>query len=156
MDMPSTDWATDESLVASLPGAGALIDWFGFRPHFHDATLEGLELSDGNATLSIRTFRMTSEIDAEGFYVLDRHALVRLRLLGVTGLKLEGDAGSIISELMIRRLPATPDRSNWRFCTGPTEGDIEVAFETAVGLYGVIYAKELAFELSPSPAPTTT
>ncbi len=156
MDMPSTDWATDESLVASLPGARVLIDWFGFCPHFHDATLERFELSDGNATLSIRTFRMTSATDKEGFYVLDRHALVTLRLAGVTGLKLEGEAGSIISELMIRRVPVTPDRSHWQSCTGPTEGDIEVAFETAVGLYGVIYAKELAFELSPVPSTRTT
>ena len=149
MEMPSSDWATDESLFASLPGGQAVIDWFGFCPDFHDGTLERLELSAGNAVLTVRTYRMTSKIDAEGFYVPDRRASVTLRMRSVTGVKLEGDAGSIISELVIRRLETDGTASDWETCAGPLSGDIEIAFDTAVGLYGSIYAKELAFELLP-------
>ncbi len=147
--MSSSDWATDESLFASLPGGQTVIDWFGFCPVFHDGTLERLELSEGNGILTIRTYRMTSKIDAEGFYVLDRHASVTLRMRGVTGVKLEGDAGSIISELIIRRLETDGAASDWQTCAGPVSGDIEIAFDTAVGLYGSIFTKELAFELQP-------
>jgi hypothetical protein len=68
---------------------------------------------------------------------------------GVSGVKLEGDAGSIISELMLRRVETDPTPSDWQTCTGPARGHIEIAFDTAVGLYGWVYAKELAFELQP-------
>lgn len=151
MEMPSSDWATDEVLFASLPGGQEVIDWFGFCPSFHDGTLERLELVGGNANLTVRTYRMGSKTDAEGFYVADRKAAVTLVMRGVTGLKLEGDAGSIISELIIRRLDTEQPRSDWETCGGPTVGEIEVAFDTAVGLYGTIYTKELSFELRPLP-----
>jgi len=49
---------------------------------------------------------MTSEVDKDGYFVLDRHALVTLRMTGVTGLRMEGGAGSVISELIVRRLDA--------------------------------------------------
>ena len=149
MEMPSSDWTTDQALFASLPGGQAVIDWFGFCPDFHDGTLERLELSAGNAALVVRTYRMTSKVDAEGFHVPDRHASVTLRMRGVTGVKLEGDANSILGELLILRLPSTPERSAWETCHGPVSGDIEIAFDTAVGLYGTIYAKDLAFEIMP-------
>lgn len=149
MDMPPLEWATDEELFASLPGGQAVIDWFGFCPDFHDGTLEKLELCDDNALLGVRAFRMTNQINDEGFYIHDRHAVVTFRLLGVTGLKLEGDASSVILQLSIRRLSATPNQSEWQTCRGPVAGDIEIAFDTSIGLYGSIYAKELVFEIRP-------
>jgi hypothetical protein len=103
MTQLSTYWATDKDLFASLPGGRTLIEWFGFCPTFHDATLERVELTSGKVSLVIRAFRMTTEIDAEGHYVLDRHVFVTLQMRGVTGLKLSGDAGSIVSELTIRQ-----------------------------------------------------
>jgi hypothetical protein len=151
MDIESQTWATDEALFASLQGGQAVIDWFGFCPNFHDGTLERLQLSNKTALLIVRSYRMTSKVSSEGFYVPDKHAAVTLLMRGVTGVRLDGDAGSIISELMIRRLPLTPDRSEWQSCGGPEAGDIEIAFDTAIGLYGAIYAKELEFELRPLP-----
>ena len=62
----SADQATDENLFASLPGGKAVIDWFGFCPSFHDATLERVEFSRGKAVIVLKTFRMTSETDANG------------------------------------------------------------------------------------------
>ena len=153
MEMPSSDFSTDEELFASLPGGQAIIDWFGFCPSFHDGRLERLELLGGDAILTVRTFRMGEKKDADGFYVLDRLASVTLRFHSVTGVKLEGDAGSIISQLSIRRVTTAAARSDWDTCIGPAPGDIEVAFDTAVGLYGSIYAKQLAFELCPLAEP---
>jgi hypothetical protein len=149
MDSSSTHRGTDKDLFAALPGGKALIEWFGFCPSFHDATLDRVELARGDAILEIKAFRATSEIDARGYYVLDRHALVMFRMRGVTGLKLDGDAGSIISEVTIRRLLETPVPTEWHTCHGPIKGDIEIAFATSIGLYGFIYAKELEFELQP-------
>jgi hypothetical protein len=147
--MPLSPWTTDENLFASLPGGQTVIDWFGFCPDFHDGTLERLELSAGNAVLTVRAFRMTTKTDTSGFYVRDRHAFVTLRMRGVTGVRLEGDAESIISELLIRRLQTDASRTDWQYCAGPVAGNIEVMFDTSIGLYGSIFAKELAFELQP-------
>lgn len=149
MSMPPSPLATDENLFASLPGGQAVIDWFGFCPVFHDGTLERLELSGGNAVLSIHTCRMPNRIEVNSFYITDRHASVTLHMRGVTGVKLEGNAGSIISELLIRRLQTNASGADWQSCAGPVAGNIEVMFDTAVGLYGSIFAKELAFELQP-------
>lgn len=146
---PQYPWLTDESLFASLPGGQTVIDWFGFCPDFHDGSLQELRLTEGDAVLSVRSFRMTSKIDADGFFVLDRHACVTLRMRGVTGVKLDGDAGSIISELVVRRLQKDAAKSEWSSCAGPVAGDIEIAFGTSIGLCGSIFAKELAFEIQP-------
>lgn len=143
---------TDVELIASMPGGRALIDWFGGGPSFHDGVLERLEIAAGGATLTISTFKMTDRVDASGHFILDRHAVVTLTLTGVTGLRLEGDAGSIISELTVRRTETDPPRDEWPSCAGPAAGDIEVAFDTSVGLFGTFFAKGLAFSLEPRPA----
>ena len=140
---------TGAELLGSLAGGREVLDWFGTCPSFHDCVLERLEIVQGDAVLAIRTFRMTEELDADGYYVLDRHALVLMHLTRVTGVRLEGDAGSIIGELTIRRVKSDPEPSEWTSCAGPTAGDIEVAFDTSVGLYGALFAKELALELRP-------
>lgn len=142
---------TDAELIASLPGGRGVLDWFGACPTFHDGILERLEVAAGNAALAIRAFRMTDQLDARGYFILDRHAVVTLHLTKVTGLRLEGDAGSIISELTIRRIETDPSRGAWHSCAGPTAGDIEVAFDTSVGLFGTLFAKALAFEIEPVP-----
>ena len=72
-------WTTDEELFLACQGGRAVADWFGFVPSFHDATLDRIELAGGNALLAFRTFRMTDEVDAEGFFLLDRHAVVTVR-----------------------------------------------------------------------------
>ena len=152
---PDLDFATDKELFASLPGGQAVIDWFGSCPGFHDAVLEKLELSGGDASLFVQAHWMTKDIDERGFYVLDRKALICLHLRKVTGVRLEGDASSIISGLYIRRLSADAAATDWPSCGGPRAGDIEVTFDTAVGLYGSLYAKELTFALEPSPILTS-
>jgi hypothetical protein len=78
---------------------------------------------------------------------------VVIHMRRVTGLSLTGNAVSIISELTVSRLPATPDLSDWPTCEGPTAGDVEVAFGTSIGLAGSFYAEEVEFELMPAGGP---
>ena len=146
-------YPTDKALFAALPGGQAVIDWFGFCPSFHDATLDSAAIAGGNASLTLKAFRMTDRIDEKGYFILDRHAQVVIHMRRVTGLSLTGDTVSIISELTVRRLPATPDRSEWPTCEGPAAGDIEVAFGTSIGLTGSFYAKDVEFELFPAEGP---
>ena len=142
------DWHTDADLFASLPGGDKLIDWFGFVPDFHDATLEKLDISGGSVTLVLAVFRMTREVDAAGYFVLDRHALVTITLSGVSGIVLNGDASSIIFELRIRRISSALE--GWPTCGGPEEGDFEIDFSSSYGLYGRLFSRSLAFEVTPA------
>ncbi|MCQ1780408.1 hypothetical protein NOJ05_24610 [Neorhizobium galegae] len=149
--MSSSNWDNDQNLFASLTGGQAIIDWFGSCPRFHDASLERLEIANGNVHLAIRAFRMTDELDQQRRFICDRHALVVLQMSGVSGIRLHGSAVSIISDLKIRRLTADEAASNWETGAAPVKGEIEVTFDTSIGLYGSIYSKELAFQLQPMP-----
>jgi len=111
--------------------------------------LERLELGHNDAVLTIRTSRMTDRIGPDGRNIHDHHALVTIRLTGVTGLKLEGEAGSVIFELTINRVKADAPPDEWTTCAGPRAGDLEVCIDTSVGLFGSLFTKQLALELTP-------
>ena len=147
LNADGTHWSTDPDLFAGLPGGQAVIDWFGFVPTFHDAELDRLEITSGAASLALRAFRMTDAADENGFFVLDRHALVTLHLSNVTGAHLCGNATSILAELGIRRVGVAP--AGFSTCGGPTTEDIEVSFDTSYGLEGSIYAREVSFSVEP-------
>jgi hypothetical protein len=85
--------------VPSIAGAEQLVAVFGYWPSFHDAEVLWLWLDrrahgDGcyGPTLEalVRAFEMTSEVGADGYYVLRHHVLVHLRFLDVVELRLDG------------------------------------------------------------------
>lgn len=81
--MPST------SVLNDIPGGKSLLAWFGRVPRFHDAKL--LEISfSGNRVglLRIHAWNMTDEVDANGYFVLDKHAIITLALEGVSAINL--------------------------------------------------------------------
>lgn len=76
---------TPPSTLRDVPGSEALVAWFGRVPRFHDAEL--LELTfhpNGVGRFRIHAWNMTDEVDAKGYYVLDKHAVVTLALVGVS------------------------------------------------------------------------
>jgi hypothetical protein len=84
--------------VDRIDGAEQLIAVFGYWPSFHDAEVLWMRLdrsapSDGyyGPTLDalVHAFEMTSEVGADGYYVLRHHVLVHLRFLDVVELQLE-------------------------------------------------------------------
>lgn len=77
------------SVLQGLPGAQALADWFGRVPDFHDAELLDIEFSGkGCGRIGIHAWNMTSEVDARGYFVVDRHAMVTLLLEGISAIDL--------------------------------------------------------------------
>jgi hypothetical protein len=140
-------WKTDDRLFLTINGAKMLADWFGDIPSFHDASMTKLEIANGNAELALQTFRMTDEVDANGYFILDRHALVTVHFHGVTGVSLSGDATSTIQELGIRRVRV--DQAEWDTVPGPITGNFEVRWESSFGLEGAIFAQDVRFSLVP-------
>lgn len=149
-DTYGNHWTTDHDLFRELPGGAQVIEWFGFIPSFHDASLDKIEIANGTVTMRLKAFRMTSEVDDRGYFVLDRHALVTLYFSRVSGISLAGDAQSSIAELGIRRITTVP--AVWETCCGPRAGNIEVSFDTNIGLEGSIFAHDLTMALDPVQA----
>lgn len=148
--MPNSDntyWTTDEAFFLALEGGKEVADWFGFVPSFHDATIEKLELSGNNGKLSLKAFRMTDVIDAAGYFILDRHAVVDVLFQDITGVVLKGDAAAVIQEFGLRKLE-NPN-GIWETTAGPVTGDIEARWECSVGLEGALYARSVRFALNP-------
>jgi Immunity protein 50 len=82
-----------------IAGADQLVAVFGYWPSFHDAEVLWLRVDrhfygDGcyGPTLEtlVHAFEMTSEVAADGYYVLRHHVLVHLRFVEVVELRLDG------------------------------------------------------------------
>jgi hypothetical protein len=137
-------WTTDRALLESLPGGAELIAWFGGVPTFHDALLERLDLDGRSATIGLKVFRMTDRVDGHGYFLLDRHASVTIRLIDIGFLRLEGDSGTIVSSLGIRR--SAEGAAGKPGCAG----GLELRIERSVGLEGSIHARRVELSLVPA------
>src|SRR6266567_3356891 len=91
----------------AIPGAEELVRWFGFWPSFHDAEVLEVRLDRlSRFSIRIHTWRMTKEVDAQGYFVLDHHVVVTFWLEGLTGLSLEGfNAQNVIAGLDVEPTP---------------------------------------------------
>jgi hypothetical protein len=70
------------TVPARIIGADRLVERFGHWPSFHDAevlrtTLGSHGVSGPVAELLVHTWTMTDAVDANGYYVLEKHTLVR-------------------------------------------------------------------------------
>ena len=71
------------SETSEIPGADQLIAWFGHWPTFHDAEVLSITLDRSRGSqVVLHAFERTSELDARGYYVLAKHAVVTFSLEG--------------------------------------------------------------------------
>ncbi|MDE1993821.1 MAG: hypothetical protein KGI75_15060 [Rhizobiaceae bacterium] len=70
---------TVKSVLHEIPGGDAVVGWFGRTPRFHDAKLLEINfLNRATGLLRIHAWNMTSEVDADGYFILEKHAVVSL------------------------------------------------------------------------------
>jgi hypothetical protein len=99
--------------IEFVENASALTSVFGEWPSFHDAEVVSMYLdragTDGAALEArIRVFRMTSDVDARGFYVLTHHTLVTLRFTDISLVQLRWfNTQNALSDLLLK--PAPPE-----------------------------------------------
>src|SRR6185437_10337977 len=78
-----------KATIGDLEGGAALCAWFEGIPSFHDATLRELELRQGApGHLVAHTFRMESEVDAQGYFLLTKHVDVTLTIFELVEVEL--------------------------------------------------------------------
>lgn len=142
------NWTSDWTLLAQLEDAAELTAWFGFLPDFHDATIRSMSFKESSGTLVLSAFRITSELDERGFFVLDRHARILLRFEGVSGVALDCNPLTTVLEVGLRRLTSEhlPILN-----TSASAGDYELGFDDVFGGSGAIYAKSVSISVQPEP-----
>ena len=130
-------------IYADVPGGEELLAWFGKVPTFHDAEIISLSLTrTGTSELKIHGWIMTDAIDPNGYFVLDKHAVVTFCLDGVVDLQLDGFSGqNVIAGLILQR---ATDRGRSAYYREP-EGaqDIEIELLPCYGLDGFIRAQKV-------------
>jgi hypothetical protein len=126
---------TEDSILHDIPGGKALFEWFERVPNFHDASLVEISLaSNGTSRMRLHAWRMTEQVDVQGYFVLDRHVVVTLTLDEVTDISLsQFNLPGIVSYLHITRA-----------------GDgFELTWDGSYGVEGTIRANRLEIDLQP-------
>lgn len=120
----------------------SLLEWFGHVPRFHDALL--LEISfreSGVGHLRIHTWNTTDDVDAEGYFVLDKHAIVTLTLEGISAIQCADFdmVPGIIFDFEITKV----------------EDHFRVEWDASYGVTGIVVAKLARIDIAPGkPAAT--
>ena len=72
-----------------IPGAAAVSTWFGEWPSFHDAEILHLHLNRaGTSQLSVHAWKVSPEVDAQGQFHREKHAVVTFELKDISDLEL--------------------------------------------------------------------
>lgn len=137
------------SIYSEVSGGKALLEWFGEEPSFHDAEILCVVLNrSGTSMLQVHGWRMTSEITPDGYFVLDRHAVVTFHLTGITDLVLDGfSAQNVVSGVVLRRA-AERGRSAYLPASASSD-DFEIELMPCYGLDGFIRAREVSISFTP-------
>lgn len=119
-------------------------------PSFHDAEILSLELRrKGPSVLRLHGWINTGAVGGDGYYMLDRHAIVRFVFDGIMDLQLEGfSRQNVIGGLILRRALDRPERRH-HLALDPTPQDIEIELEPCYGLDGLIRARAVTITFEP-------
>jgi hypothetical protein len=143
------------TIYGDVPGGADLVSWFGEVPTFHDAEILSLDLRrDAQSTLRLHGWINTGSVGQDGYYVLDRHAIVTFTLTDVMDLQLDGfSIQNVIFGLVLRRAPNRPERRGY-LALDPLPQDIELELEPCYGLSGLIRARSVSITFEPGkPSP---
>lgn len=133
-----------------VPGGADLVRWFGQEPTFHDAEILSLLLCrKGQSVLRLHGWINTGAVGQDGYFVLDRHAIVTFTLSGVMDLQLVGfSIQNVIGGLVLRRAPDRPERRGY-LALDPLPQDTEIELEPCYGLSGLIRSRAVSIAFEP-------
>jgi hypothetical protein len=126
----------------NVPGAADVITWFGHWPTFHDAEVLSISLDrSGECRVAIHAFETTAKVDADGAYLIEKHAVVTFRMegfpkdpYGITTIRLESfNEQNVLSSATLNKRP----------------GGYELALEGCYGVNGLIIAERISIQLTP-------
>jgi hypothetical protein len=125
-----------------MPGADAVVTWFGYWPTFHDAEVTSIVLDrSGPSRVVVHAFEMTPEVDTQGRYVLSKHAIVTFFMEKFTQVSMVDSNPRIenfnhqnmLADIVVKKEP---------------EG-CELVLDAVYGVSGTFRAKRMWVELTP-------
>lgn len=139
-----------ETLYAGILGGPELLAWFGRVPSFHDAEVVRVVLNRrAPSTLSVHTWRLTNQVDAQSYFILDRHAVVTFELEDVLDVQLEHfSPQNVIFGLQLRRATTRPDRMPHYFGDASPD-DFEIELDPCYGLSGYVRCRRISISFVP-------
>jgi len=128
----------EDSCMAAdqIEGWNALEEWFGYTPNFHDAEIISVDLRRDPAASIIRVhaWRTNEDLDANGYYRTDRHAIVSFEISGISEMHFEGwNHQNALSAMWIDRIKA----------------GYEIHMPTSYGMDGRLVASAVKVSLEP-------
>ena len=130
----------EENLIVQLAGGNSVVDWFGRVPNFHDATIIGINLIQGEvSSLSLHAWNTTDTVDKAGFFVTEKHATVKIEFATIELIELadfDFDHVGVVSSLEF---------------VG-SEAATEVRWTSSVGVDGRIKGSGVTLSVSPHKA----
>jgi hypothetical protein len=132
----------EDSVLDQIPGAKALVDWFGRFPSFHDANVIEFQIrEDGTGLLKMKAWKMADSVDACGYFVLEKHFTGKFIFHGISSVELSGfESGAIISSVAIDRVSESIRKA------GP---EFRIRIESSYGFAGSICSRDLRIEFQP-------
>lgn len=122
-----------------IEGWSSLIDWFGHSPNFHDAEVVSVDLrrEPEPSAIRVHAWRTNADVDANGFFRLDRHATVTFTISGITALRLdEWNHQNVLSQLSVTA----------------AEGEYTLHMPSSYGMEGEISATAISVRVEPREA----
>ena len=125
-----------------IPGAADVVAWFGYWPSFRNAEVLSITLDRlYPSRIVVDTRTRTNEVDARGYYVVDKHAIVTFVLedflldrQGITNTQIDGfNHQNVLSSLTVRK----------------TLEGYDLILNGIYGVSASISARRLLVELSP-------
>lgn len=96
------------TVIPTVPGAAAVVEWFGEWPSFHDAEITSVCVDrSGRSFVRIHAWIRTNQTGENGGFIIERETAVVFECSEISWLHLEGenaDTQNVISGLMFEQV----------------------------------------------------
>jgi Immunity protein 50 len=122
-------------MVPEIPGAAAVVAWFGHWPSFHHAEVLSVVINRGGLSMiRIHAWNLSARVDRKGQFTREREAIIVFEFAGIKNLRLQDDneeRQNLVHEGSIER----------------TEQGYRFRFAPSRGLAGELTAEQIAVHL---------
>jgi hypothetical protein len=79
-------------MVPEIPGAAAVVAWFGHWPSFHNAEVLSVVINRGGVSMiRFHAWNVSARVDRTGHFAREREAIVVFEFAGIKSLRLHGE-----------------------------------------------------------------
>jgi hypothetical protein len=108
----------DADLLALMPGAEEVVEWFGHWPDFHDAEVLSVQLSRDEESSLVVQASLYSQLDDSGRFTPTRTAVVTFAMNEISDISLEDfSSQNVIASLSLETAP-----EGWKVIVSPIYG----------------------------------